>query len=343
MLMFGTMDKDITPLCNLIRNYKIGGVILYKNNYSSYSELRQVIKRLKEANKDNKIPLFIAIDQEGGVVNRLPNDISNLKNIYDVSKLDNIEYIERHADIISKILYNTGINMNFAPVLDIYNGSNSKVLSKRCFSENIDKVSLYGNRYMQKINSNGVISVVKHFPGHGLTSRDTHLFIPYIYNNKKVSRHVIPFKNCINNGCDAIMVSHLVIRGMTNLLPASISKKFISKYLRKKYKYSGLIITDDIRMKSVNILYKFIALRCAFNSGSDIILFKYKDNDEKVINRVVDMVKNKVIKVRNINSSVDRIISFKMKYNISDEDFGVLDIEKINKEIEDFNCNINFL
>lgn len=341
MLMFGTMEKDITPLYNLIKDYKIGGVILYKNNYSSYSELKQVVKSLKEANKDNKIPLFIAIDQEGGVVNRLPNDIINLKNIYDVSKLDNVEYIERHADIISNILYNTGINMNFAPVLDVYNGSNSKVLNKRCFSENVDKVSLYGKLYMQKVNSNGIISVVKHFPGHGLTKRDTHLFVPYIFDSKKVLEHVAPFKNCIDNGCDAVMVSHLVIRGMTDLLPASISKRFISKYLRKKCNYSGLVITDDIRMKSVDVLYKSISLKCAFNSGSDVILFKYNDNDEEVINKIVDMVKNKTIKIRNINNSVDRIISLKKKYNISDSDFGVLDIEMVNKEIEDFNSKIN--
>ena len=92
------------------------------------------------------------------------------------------------------------------------------------------------------------------------------------------------------------MVGHLVIKGITNGLPASISRDFISKYIREKYNYDGLIVTDDLKMGAVNLIYRFVALEKAFTSGSDIILFKYHNGDEKVINKVVD----KIITVRNL-------------------------------------------
>lgn len=338
MLMFGTNSSNIEPICNLIKNYKIGGVILYKKNYSSYTEMLEVIKKLKDANKDNKLPLFIAIDQEGGVVNRLPNDIERIKNIYDVSSKNDIDLIKKHADIISNILYNSGINMNFSPVLDIYNNSNSSVLSKRCFGDEIERVSLYGTIYMNEIKKNGIISVVKHFPGHGITKLDSHYFLPYVFNYKKVlNREIIPFENAINEGCDAIMVSHLIIRKLSGLLPCSISKKFITKYLRERYNYNGLVITDDLRMKLVDLIYGKISLKKAFLSGSDVILLKYKENDEKIFNMLYKYANSKNV-IDNINECVLRIINIKERYKISNSVyFDNLEFDNINYDIKKFN------
>lgn len=180
MFMFGVKSNNIDILVKLIKEYKIGGVILYKNNYSSYDELITVIKKLKDANKDNKIPLFISIDQEGGRVNRMPKEIVNMKNIYDLSSLNDDKLIIDSADILSKLLVGIGINMNFAPVLDIYNGTDSNVLYKRCFSTDVDIVSKYGLKYMKKMQSNNLISVIKHFPGHGISEKDSHFLIPYV-------------------------------------------------------------------------------------------------------------------------------------------------------------------
>lgn len=339
MFMFGVNSNNIDCLYKLIKNYKIGGVILYKNNYSSYEELIDVIKKLKEANKDNKIPLFISIDQEGGRVNRMPKEIVNIKNIYDLSSLGNIRLIEDSADVLSELLVNSGINMNFAPVLDIYNGTDSNVLYKRCFSDDVDIVSKFGVKYMKKMKSNNLISAIKHFPGHGASSKDSHFLVPYVKDSNEIfNKHIIPFENAIKNGCDAIMVSHLVIKGITNGLPASISRDFINKYLREKYNYEGLIITDDIKMGAVDLIYKFVALDNAIVSGSDVILCKYHSNGEKVINKVVDKVKNNKIDVSFINKAVDRILKIKSKYKITDDiDYDICDINKINKKINDIN------
>lgn len=340
MFMFGVNSNDASVLYKLIKEYKIGGVILYKNNYSSYDELINVVKKLKEANKDNKVPLFISIDQEGGRVNRMPKEITNIKNIYDLSSLNDIKLIEDSADVLSKMLVNSGINMNFAPVLDVYNGSDSNVLFKRCFSSDIDVVSKYGIKYMKKMQQNNLISVVKHFPGHGVSEKDSHFFVPYVKDSNIIfDKHVIPFENAINSGCDAIMIGHIVIKGITNGLPASISRDFISKYLREKYNYDGLVITDDIKMGAVNLIYRFVSLEKAFSSGSDVVLIKYHKGNESFINKIVDRVNNNVINISDINNSVDRILKIKAKYNISDDtNFDGINISDFNKKIN----NINF-
>ena len=137
MFMFGVNDRNTDGIIELIKKYKIGGVILYKRNYSDYNDMLNLIKRLREANKDNKVPLLIAIDEEGGRVNRMPKEFNNLKSIYRFSKLNNQNVIKEYASVISKELSGSGINMNFAPVVDIYNNSNSSVLKWRCFSSDV--------------------------------------------------------------------------------------------------------------------------------------------------------------------------------------------------------------
>ena len=134
--IFGVNSCDIESILTLIKDAHIGGVILYKKNYKNYNDMLEVIKQIKTANKNNTIPLFIAIDQEGGVVNRMSGEVHILKNIYDVSRYDSA-LVKEYANIIGDMLYKTGINMNFSPVLDIYNGSKSKALSKRCFYDDI--------------------------------------------------------------------------------------------------------------------------------------------------------------------------------------------------------------
>jgi len=339
MCMVGINSKNIDPLYKLIEENKIGGVILYKNNYSSYEELINIIKFLKSANKNNKIPLFISIDQEGGKVNRMPKELVNIKNIYDLSSLNDIKIINDSAIITSKMLIESGINMNFAPVLDIYDNSNSNVLFKRCFSTNKEVVSKYGISYMKHMQNSNLIPVIKHFPGHGASARDSHFFVPFVKNSKEIlEKHIIPFENAIKKGADAIMVGHLVIKNLTKGLPASISKEFINNYLRKKYNYEGLIITDDIKMGSINLIYKFVAYTKAFSSGSDIILFKYNKGDEKNINKIIDKVNKNKINISDIDKSVERILKIKEKYNINDNiDFTGCDIDKINKEINKIN------
>ena len=230
--------------------------------------------------------------------------------------------------------------MNFSPVLDLYE-NNSKVLYKRCFYGDIDSVSNNGIKYIKGLNDNGIISVIKHFPGHGISKIDSHFIIPYVYNYKNVlEEHIRPFDDVIKSGVDAVMVNHLVIRKITGGMPASISSLFISEYLRKRNKFSGLVITDEINMLSRNIFYKFNYMKKVFMSGSDIILVKIKSKNEaiKMLERYIKIVNNDKVCMKLLNDSVKKIIKIKDKYNINDNiDYIGVNIDEINKEIDRIN------
>ena len=340
--IFGINSHNIDGIIKLIKEAHIGGVVLYKKNYDSYQQMLAVIKKLKEANMDNKIPLFIAIDQEGGRVNRMPNQIHLIKNNYDISK-NGIELVNDSANIVGKMLRETGINMNLEPVMDIYNNSKSKVLYKRCFYGGVDSVTKYGNTYVKTLNNNGIISVIKHFPGHGSSKIDSHFFIPYIFDyNNLLESHMRPFEEAIKNGTDAIMVGHLIVRGLTGLLPASISDRFIRKYLREKNKFNGLIITDEINMLKRHVFYTFSYLNMALKSSNDILLIKINGVNEgyKIINRYKKLLLNDNLSSK-LDESVIRIIETKKKYKINDDiNFSGCDVDEVNREIDDINMKI---
>lgn len=334
--IFGVNNLNIDVIIYLIKNYYIGGVILYKNNYNSLDEMIEVINRLKNSNRENKIPLFIAIDQEGGRVNRLPSEINNIKNIYDMSKRDS-SLIYNNGLITGKILSSLGINMNFAPVLDIYN--NGSVLYNRCFYGSYEDINSVSMKYINGLEESRVISVCKHFPGHGVSKMDSHFVTPYVFNYRDVlNDHIKTFEYVINNGISALMVNHLIIRKLTHGLPASISGKFIKDYLRDKYKFDGVIITDEINMITNNFLYKYKYLKKLMFSFSDIILVKIKNSDRDVMDKYIELVSSNSDYLVDLDKSVERIIGLKKKFNLCDDlVVNSLDIDKINEEINVLN------
>ncbi len=336
--IFGVNSSNVNIIISLIKNYYIGGVILYRKNYRNYDEMLSLIKKLKEANKDNKVPLFIAIDQEGGRVNRMPSEIENIKNIYDISK-NNIDLIYDSAVITGQILSETGINMNFAPVLDLWNNSENKLLYKRCFYGNVDEVYEGSKRYINGLSKSEVISVIKHFPGHGAAKRDSHIFIPYIHNYKKLLENdILPFEYTIKDGIDALMVGHLVIRKLTKGIPASISYGFIDEYIRKKSGFDGLVITDEVNMLLRHVVNKDAYLKKIFLSGSDIILMKIKNNNISFIDKIYQMVQNNGKYMELLDESIIRILRVKEKYKINDDlSFDGCNVDKVNKKIIELN------
>lgn len=333
--IFGVNSYNSEFILKLIKENYIGGVILYRKNYKNYKEMISLIKKIKLANKDNKIPLFIAIDQENGIVNRMPDEIKPIYNIYRMTKYGN-NVVKEYASITSKMLSDIGINMNLAPIMDIYN--NSRALYKRCFFGSVDDIVKYGKIYTDEFKKNNVISVIKHFPGLGVTKHDTHFFVPYIFNYKKVMKeHIVPFKSMFEYGIDAVMVGHINIRRLTNGLPASISRKFIKRHLRSRF--DGIIITDEITMINRTIFYKFILYKKLFKTDNDIFLIKVNNYEQAY--KIIKKYENNY-NMKNLNNSVDRILSVKEKYNINDNiDFDGLDIKVLNKKIKTLNKKVD--
>ena len=341
MVMIGMDTNYITDrIKNMIINYKIGGVILYRKNFSTYSDMLNLIRELKELNRDNQIPLFIAIDQEGGRVNRMPKELKNLPSANVIANIGGEELVKEASEITGELLYKSGFNLNFAPVLDLRRYEKQKVIGDRSFGYDKEKVSECGIAMMKALQKNNIVSVVKHFPGHGATKQDSHYFLPVINIPKKKieDEDMYPFSQAIHNGADAILVGHLLIPKVTGIYPASLSRKFICKYIRKKFRYNGLIITDDLKMRAIKFLYgPSLAVRKAFEAGNDIIVFRFnKDEEQNVLDKIINLTTTGKIKESRINRSVKRIIQIKQKYRISDtKEFTGVDINKINEKIEE--------
>ena len=348
MIIIGMDTNYITDrIKDMILKYKIGGIILYRKNFNTYQDMLKLIKNLKDLNRKNKIPLFIAIDQEGGRVNRMPREIKNLPSANQIAITGGEELVRASANITGQILRKSGFNLNFSPVLDIKRFENNHAIGDRSFGSDKEEVAKFGITAMKELQKNKVISAIKHFPGHGATKQDSHNFLPVI--NEKIEKlekeDMYPFEQAIKNGADVVLVGHLLIKNITGIYPASLSRKFIAKYLRMKYRYNGVIITDDLKMKAIKVLYGTkLSVRKAFEAGNDIIVFRYNSKKEvEVIEQIMSLVKKGKIKENRINKSVKRIIDLKNKYEISDtEEIQGIEIEKVNKEIETIRkkCNI---
>lgn len=341
MIIVGMETNYITErIKEIIQKYKIGGIILYRKNFSTYNEMLNLIKELKLLNKKNKVPLFIAIDQEGGRVNRMPKEIKNLPSANLIAKTGGKELVKKASNITGEILRKSGYNLNFSPVLDIKRKGDTIVIGDRSYGDDKKEIAKLGITAMNELKNNQVVSVIKHFPGHGATNKDSHYFLPIIQAPmKKIeSEDMYPFEQAIKNGADAILIGHLIIKNVTGIYPASLSRKFITKYLRKKYRYNGLIITDDLKMRSIKFIYGAdLAVKKAFEAGNDIIMFRYnKEEEKRVIEKIITLVKQDKIKESRINKSVKRILKIKEKYQISDdEEIKGIEIDKINDEIQE--------
>ena len=335
MMMVGMDGNTIDDrIKKLILNYKVGGVILYRKNFKTYNDMLKLIYDLKELNSSNKVPLFIAIDQEGGRVNRMPPEIHNIKNAYTLSRTRCANVIREAADITGTILEESGFNMNFSPVLDILEKGTSEAIGNRCYGDNPDDVSEYGIQVMKQLQKHKVISVIKHFPGQGVSKFDSHYILPSVKNIDK--NHAKPFIDAIDQGADAMMVAHMRIKSISRFTPASLSKKVI-RDIRLKYNYKGLIMTDDLKMRAVRYLYGTRrAVKMAFNAGNDLILFRFKRTDEeKCIRYIQRLVRIGKISEQRINQSVIKILDMKEKYEISDKkEIKGCNIDEINNRID---------
>lgn len=345
MLMVGIEGTKITERTKkLILQYKIGGFILYRKNFNTYEEMVTLIKNLKEINQVNQIPLFIAIDQEGGRVNRMPKEILNLPAANLIAEKMGQEGIKDAADIIGEMLTKSGFNMNFAPVFDLKR-FNTQSIGDRSFSQEKQKVAKYGILQMKKFQEKNLISVIKHFPGHGATKEDSHYKLPVIKLsiNTLEQEDMKPFEEAIQNGADAILIGHLKIKELKEKEPCSLSRKFIIKYLRKKYHYHGLVISDDLKMRAIKYRYGTTkALTKAIQAGNDITIFRFHEKqEEKAIQKVLELARNNYFNTYRISASVKRILKMKEKYQLSDNHQNEkLDLEEMNKRISTIRKNV---
>ena len=300
-----------------IRERFVGGVVLFSRNIQSpqqMAELTNELQRLAEATA-RQIPLFIGIDQEGGWVIRLKEGATVLPGNMALGATNSTELAERAGEITAVELAAVGVNLNFAPVMDVNNNPDNPVIGRRSFGESPELVSRLGVPYIQGLQRNGVLATAKHFPGHGDTTVDSHFDLPTV-NHDLERIHALelqPFRAAIDADVAAIMTAHIIYPAFDANRPATISPTILTDLLRKELGFDGLLITDDMEMKAIDDLYRSgEAAVMAVEAGADIVMVLWTPAKQiEVFDALLSAVKSGRISQARLNQSIERILKSK--------------------------------
>ena len=313
IVYYRTSEAD-SNLVNILNEVKPGGFILFGENFESYEQAKKMIDTI---NSTSDIPMFMSVDQEGGRVQRIKNlSDANVTIIPSMNRVGNMNDEKLSYDVgrvVGEELRVFGINMDFAPVLDIYSNVDNTVIGNRSFGNTSETVTKMGLSFAKGLQSTGVIPVYKHFPGHGDTSEDSHYTLPVITKTKEQldKLELIPFKEAIKNNAKVIMIGHLAVPNITgDNTPASLSKKVINDWLKEELGYKGLVITDALNMGALTNDYskKEIYVN-AINAGVDLLLMP--SPSKEAVKIIKEAVANGEISEKQIDESVLKILELK--------------------------------
>lgn len=329
--MQGTSVNEGNSIYKYVSQGIVGGVLLYEYNISSYQSQERLRALTTTLQKAAPLPLLISIDQEGGAVNRLKTKygFKAMTSARNVGLQNKDSYSKFVARTIATACSDMGINVNYAPVLDLHNAT-CPVLGKRkrCFSTDPNIVAHIAGLYIDAHNKNEVKTVMKHFPGHGNSRTDSHLGIADV-SKYWTEKELEPYKILIGQGkVGAIMTAHIINTQLDpSKLPATLSEKIMNDLLRKKMGYNGVIITDDMQMGAISKHFGFKeSIKKAILAGVDILMFSNnipgatKYSAENVHATIKEMVDNGEIPIYRINESYARIMAWKNGYAVNSRD-----------------------
>lgn len=338
---FTEMNDDVQQL---LENHHFGGVILFAENFVDNEQVIQLTQSLQTISVNSGgEPIFIGTDQEGGYITRLTNGTSTIGNMALAATTD-VSNAQSSAAIISSELEALGLNLDFAPSLDVNSNPSNPIIGVRSFSDDANTVSEFGRAYLVGLKENNVVGTVKHFPGHGNTDTDSHTGLPLVDKSKEevLNEELVPFKTLIGEGdVDMVMTAHIqfpqietetytsIKDGSTINLPATLSKTWISEILRGELGFDGVVTTDSMQMDAIaaNFSTKDSA-RLAINAGANILLMPVALNGadsmteiESYINDIVDMINNGEIEESLIDESCFRILMLKEERGILSQSY----------------------
>ena len=261
----------------LLRELRPGGIILFRRNYSDPETLVTLCAELHSLFSDSR-PL-IAIDHEGGRVNRLNPPFTHFPAMVNVGLTNSVDLAYRVGLAMGQELRSVGIDLDFAPVLDVLTNPANTVIGDRAFSTDPYQVAQFGQAQAQGLRDAGIIPCGKHFPGHGGTLLDSHEDLPRDERSKEELLRVdlYPFQQAINEGLDMIMTAHVLYPTLDPDFPATVSRKILTGLLRQQLGFNGVIITDDLEMGAV-VRHSTIdqAIINALTAGADMLLVCHK-------------------------------------------------------------------
>lgn len=311
----GTALDDVVG--DLIEKYHVGGLILFERNFKDPDQLTQLIENLQSLARASAAPgpLFISVDQEGGRVSRLQPPFTLFPDPCCLGRAKSESLAQRFGRALGRELKSVGINIDFAPVLDVNSNPDNPIIGKRAFSNEPQWAARLGVAFMRGLKEAGVLPVGKHFPGHGDTALDSHLDLPVVDRDSKTLEQVelVPFAAAIRNGLEIIMTAHVMYPAWDEKNPATFSPAILQGILREKLGFQGLIISDDLEMKAVQDripLEFFPALGVA--AGVDLFMVCHDPGKISALQeRMIRDVEEGRIPESGIRKSVRRILQVK--------------------------------
>jgi beta-N-acetylhexosaminidase len=316
-----------------VRRYNIGGICLFQGGPITQANFINYFQAIA------KTPILICIDAENGVGMRM-DSVIGLPRQMMLGAVQNPALIYEYGKIVGEQCKRLGITVNYAPVVDINNNPDNPVINDRSFGEDKNKVAEYGLQYMKGLQDVGVMACAKHFPGHGDVSVDSHLDLPLINKSVKQldSLELFPFKKLFNAGVGSVMIAHLYIPDIDNTpnLATSLSKKNVTKLLRKKLKYNGISFTDALEMKGVAKYFPDGESSVqSLVAGNDMLCLP--GNVDTVIMKIKEAIEQRKLKWKEINAHVKRVLLAKYNYGLGNMHPVITEslTEDLNKDAKD--------
>lgn len=301
----------------MLDNYPVGGIVMFGKNISTPGQITEFINNLQNA---GNTPLFMAVDEEGGLVARLANnaafDVRKYKSAAAVGESGDTTVAMDMGATIGTYLRRYGFNLDFAPVADVNSNPNNTVIGNRAFSSDANIAANMAKAMAEGLKQQQIIPTFKHFPGHGDTAEDSHNGIAVSYKTKKEMEicEWLPYESLTTRDC--VMVGHIATPEITgNLTPASMSYEIVNGILREQLNFEGVVITDSLEMGAITDEYTAAeAAVSAIKAGCDILLCP--DNLQEAFEAVIEAVENGTISEERINESVYRILQLKQTYGL---------------------------
>ncbi len=298
-----------------LEKYPVGGFIYDKSNMVSKE---QVTEMLTTTQTYMKIPLLLTCDEEGGRVNRLMSSVGTtwIGAMMDYQD-EGPEKAAENARVIASDMVSCGFNMDLAPVADVWSNPRNTVIGDRAYSDDFTQAAALVAAAVDGFHEGGVVCTLKHFPGHGDTSADSHKGAAYVTKTLAEIREqeLLPFQAGIDAGADAVMIGHLIVSDIEDNTPALFSYKIVTQLLREEMGFDGVVITDSLRMQAITDYYgNGQAAVLAVQAGVDMLLCP--TNLEEAANALLDAVQTGEISEERLDESVLRILRLKEKMGI---------------------------
>ena len=329
----------------LLGNYPFGGFILFSHNLKEPEQILSLCQSLWKISKE--APPFIAIDQEGGRVHRLPAPFTHFPSAAVLGRTGSVDLAFKIALATARELSAMGINCNFAPVLDVHSNPSNPVIGDRALSSDPEQVTQLGWSIIQGLRAGGIIPCAKHFPGHGDTAQDSHLELPVVKKDLAAlkSTELPPFIHACRNQVESLMTAHVLYPALDPDYPATLSRAIVTNLLRHEIRYEGVVFGDDLEMKAISQNYPFEeGISLALRAGLDVLVFCHQKEAAirafEFLCREAD--RKKGIKAK-VEESCERIKKLKRRFLKSftgvhsgkvEDAIGLLDHRKIVDEVQ---------